>query len=441
MENSFYVLLAVLIPLCLLVFILTEYDILNPVCIVTSLMTCSVFLATTKIERWHLYMSVDASLLIVSSLLCFIFGGVWADWQIKNNIQGIPVIKEKCVYSISQSNLILMGLIILVLGYFQYKEFYDASKILGNQSGPLDFSSMIKAIRPSIERETFKFSRWNSYRNIIAQMILFCSTFIFCVRSIQNNERFCFKNNLFYLLPLLPYSLFIMCSTGRTLPLDYLLFVLVSGSIIFQIRAGFTLKSRTKIINVFIGVALLFFIIFLAMGTLSGKVRIGGRGPYEILVHYAGLSMPAFSVFVEQIHTEVPYIGNTTLLGIYNNLNRLGADLPSVKLFLPFVRFNDITTNVYTMMARYIKDYGYIGMHLIMVFLGLFYVVFYDYLRFISKKLDFIPYYGIIPMTLFFAINDDRFFTQVLNTATLYRFVSFYLIFKFFVLKTMNEKC
>ena len=144
MENSFYVLLAVLIPLSILVFILTEYDILNPVCIVTVLMTCSVFLATTKIERWHLYMSVDASLLIISSLICFIFGGIWVDWQIKKNIQGIPEIKEKCIYSISHSKLFFMCIIVMCLGYFQYREFYDASIILGNSSGPFDFSSMIK---------------------------------------------------------------------------------------------------------------------------------------------------------------------------------------------------------------------------------------------------------------------------------------------------------
>lgn len=435
MENSFYVLLAVLVPLSILVFILTEYDILNPVCIVTVLMTCSVFLATTKIERWHLYMSVDASLLIISSLICFIFGGIWVDWQIKKNIQGIPEIKEKCIYSISHSKLFFMCIIVMCLGYFQYREFYDASIILGNSSGPFDFSSMIKAIRPAIEKETFKFSRWNTYRHIVAQMIVFCSTFVFCARSIQNNEVFIFKNNIVYLLPLIPYALFIMCNTGRSIPLEFLLFFLLTGTIIFQIRNGFSLKCKTKIISVFMGVGILFFIVFLAMGMLSGKVRIGGRGPYEILVHYVGLSMPAFSVFLEQIHTETPYIGNTTLYGIYNNLNRLGADLPTVKLFLPFVRFNDITTNVYTMMARYIKDYGYIGMHLIMFFLGLFYVLCYDFLRLISKKIDLIPFYGIIPMTLFFATNDDRFFTQVLNTATFYRLISFYLIFKFFVLK------
>ena len=67
-----------------------------------------------------------------------------------------------------------MSCIILFLGYFQYREFYDSSVMLGNISGPLDFSSMIKAIRPSIEREAFKFSRWNSYRRIISEVMVDC---------------------------------------------------------------------------------------------------------------------------------------------------------------------------------------------------------------------------------------------------------------------------
>ncbi len=438
MENSFYVLLAVLIPLCILVFILTEYDILNPVCIVTSLMTCSVFLATTKIERWHLYMSVDASLLIISSLLCFIFGGIWADWQIKKNIQGIPAIKEKCVYSISRTKLILMCLIVLCLGYFQYGEFYGASVTLGNMSGPFDFSSMIKVIRPSIERETFKFSRWYSYRHFIAQMMVFCSTFVLLMRVISHSGRIVLSQSIEYLFPVLAYIPFVLCNTGRGLHLEFILFILLTGAAIYQIRSNFSVESKIEVIKACVVCGLLFFTIFLALGLLSGKVRIGGRSAYEILVHYVGLSMPAFSVFLERVQMETPYIGNTTLHGIYNNLNRLGAGLPPVKSFLTFVYFNDISTNVYTMMARYIKDYGFVGMHVIMSFLGIFYVAFYDYLRLVSTKFDFMPYYGILPMTLFFATNDDRFFSRVLNTSTFYKFILLYLIFKVFVTKNKN---
>ena len=436
MENSFYVLLAVLIPLSIAVFILTEFDILNPVCIVTSLMTFSVFLATTKIERWHLYMSADASLLIISSLICFVIGGLWADWQIKRNINGIPITKENCVYMISNSRLLLMSLIILILGYFQYREFYDASIMLGNKSGPLDFSSMIRSIGPAIENERFKFSRWYNYRIVIAQMLFYCSVFVFFTRSILHSGKFDLtRSNFIYLLPMISFLPFIICNRGRMLPLHCMLFILLTGTIISQIKAAFSLNNKIKVIGALIACGVVFLLIFLVLGMLSGKVRMGGRSPYEILVHYVGLSMPAFSVFLERIQIESPYIGNNSLMGIYSNLNRLGANLPPVKGYMPFFHFNDISTNVYTMMAKYIMDYGFIGMHIIMSFIGMFYVSFYDYVRLISKKLEHIAYYALLSMTLFFATNDDHFIGQVINTNTLYQFATLYIIFKLFVIK------
>lgn len=59
-------------------------------------------------------------------------------------------------------------------------------------------------------------------------------------------------------------------------------------------------------------------------------------------------------------------------MGIYNNLNSLGADLPKVKAFLPFVDFGGINTNVYSIAGRYILDYGFVGMVLLMSILGIF---------------------------------------------------------------------
>jgi len=440
MENSFYTLLAVLFPLCILVFILTEYDILNPACIVASLMTFSVFLASTKIERWHLYMSADASLLIITSLCCFIFSGLWVDWRIKKNIGGIPALKEDCIYSISNTGILAMSCIILILGYFQHREFYDSSVMLGNTSGPLDFSSMIKTIRPSIERETFRFSRWYYYRTYLAQALFYCNLFVFFMRSIRRNFRFQFRKNIKYLTPFIPFMTFFVCATGRTLPLYLILFGLITGAIIYQIQNGFFIQCKINIIAVCLLCGFIFFVSFLILGTLSGKVSPGGRSPYEVLVHYVGLSMPAFSLFLEQIPMETPYIGNTTLNGIYNNLNRLGDGLSTVKVFLPFVRFSDIDTNVYTMMARYINDYGFVGMHLIMAIISIFYTILYDYIRFISLKFDCIPYYGFLPITLFFATNDDCFLSQILSTETFYKCVLFYLIYKIFVKKTIMEQ-
>ena len=68
------------------------------------------------------------------------------------------------------------------------------------------------------------------------------------------------------------------------------------------------------------------------------------------------------------------------------------------------------------------------------------FVIFYDYIRLIFKRFDCIPYYAVLPMTLFFATNDDCFLSQVINTATLYKFACLYLSFKLFVSKTEDDK-
>ncbi len=432
MENSFTVLLAVMVVLTCLVFVISEYDILNPVCIVVGMMTLSVFLATTTVERWHLYMSAGASLLIITSMLSFAIGGFWADYQIKKNVGSKPAVKDRCIYEIKTSSIILLSIFILILGYFQYKEFYAAAQFLGNQSGPLDFSSMIKTIRPSIEQETFKFSRWTTYRLMVAQSCLFCSLLCFFLNSIKE-KSVNFFGNIKYLIPLLAFIPFVLANTGRTVPLEVMLFSLLTGGIVYQIQRSFSYQSRIRTIGFFLLCGIGFFSVFLLLGTLSGKVVVGGRSPYETLAHYVGLSMPAFSVFVDRVTVESQYIGNHTLFDVYNKLRMMGIDVPTVRLFLPFVGFNDISTNVYTMMARYISDYGILGMHIIMAIIAMVYVSFYDYIRIVSHKCIAIAFYGWMPMTLFFATNDERFMQTFFSTSALYQLLSLYIMFKILV--------
>lgn len=434
MENSFTVLLLAMTLLTALAFVISEYDILNPVCIVMFLMTVSVFLATTTINRWHLYMSAEASLLIITSMICFAIGGFWADWRIKRNLGAQPIEKENCIFYITTGKIILLSVCILGLGYFQYQEFYAASRALGNTSGPFDFSSMIKAIRPSIENETFKFSRWSSYRLVIAKTGMFCSIFCFFMNLIGANA-IKWQRNVKYLLPVVAFIPFVAANTGRELLLTVMLFSLLTGTIIYQIKCGFSVQSRMRTLGFFCLCSGTFFLLFLLLGMLSGKVSIGGRPPYEILAHYMGLSMPAFSAFWDQTFVESPYIGSTTLSDIYKKLGVLGIELPAVRGFLAFVHFNDISTNVYTMMARYIKDFGVIGMYLVMAFIAMTYVAFYDYVRLVSKWYFSVAFYGMIPMTLFFSMNDDRFFTTLLSTTTIYDFAALYFVYKLLVTK------
>ena len=71
MENSFHLLLFVMAAISISAFVLTNYDILHPFCIVALLMTFSVFLAVLGMSRWNLYMSIDASMVIIGCVLSF----------------------------------------------------------------------------------------------------------------------------------------------------------------------------------------------------------------------------------------------------------------------------------------------------------------------------------------------------------------------------------
>lgn len=440
MENSFTVLFIVMLIILLLTFIVSGNDILNPVCIVTGVMTLSVFLATMTIDRWHLYMSAEASIIIITSILIFDLSGFWTDWRIKRNLKSSIVTKKNNEFTITTKNILLLSLFMFILGLFQYREFYLAAKSLGNQAGILNFSAMIKTIRPFIENETFRFSRWNSYRLIVAQAGLFCSIFCFFMNIFKNKDNG-LKQNLKYLIPSITFIPFILANTGREVPLIVMLYSLLTGSIIYEIRNSFSIKSKIRVLIFFSLCGAFFFIIFLLLGTLSGKVSANGRPIFEILAHYGGLSMPAFSVFLDSTPIETPYIGNTTLSDLYTKLSVLGFNVPQVKGFLPFVEFNDISTNVYTMMARYIKDYGIFGMHIIMMIIAMIYVSFYDYVRFISRKFITVAFYGLLPMTLFFSMNDDRFFSTILSTTTFYNFIVFYFMYKILVDVREEKEC
>ena len=176
-----------------------------------------------------------------------------------------------------------------------------------------------------------------------------------------------------------------------------------------------------------------FYAYFCSLVFFTGKVSLHGRSPFSIIAHYGGLSAPALSVYLNSTPLESPYIGLTTLWDIYSKLRVLGLSLPQNITFLKFVQFHGINTNVYTAMRRYIEDYGYIGMYLIMYFLGIIYTAFYRFVEYRSHSLFPIAIYAFIALPLVFSINDEIFLAHILRTSNLYQICLMYIFFKVMV--------
>ena len=178
---------------------------------------------------------------------------------------------------------------------------------LGNSTGKFSGYKgglhMFKVIRNGFEAGVVSFSRWNSYGNILATALAYSSVFVLLCNLLHSQSTkglFArLKENRNYLPVIIAYFPIMLLSTGREKLLDLFLFILVSGSIIYQRHMHFSPQSRTRIVKSFFGCGLAFFVLFLLFGFATGKVSFEGRSPLTILIHYAGSSMPAFSHFIE----------------------------------------------------------------------------------------------------------------------------------------------
>lgn len=215
--------------------------------------------------------------------------------------------------------------------------------------------------------------------------------------------------------------------------LNLTIYILLTGAIIYERSQSFHPKAKQKIIIVSLAAGVSFLCLFLLFGFFTGKVSLHGRSPFSIIAHYGGLSAPALSVYLNSTPLESPYIGLTTLWDIYSKLRVLGLSLPQNITFLKFVQFHGINTNVYTAMRRYIEDYGYIGMYLIMYFLGIIYTAFYRFVEYRSHSLFPIAIYAFIALPLVFSINEEIFLAHILRTSNLYQICLMYIFFKVMV--------
>lgn len=428
--SAFGITLFCLIILLALTFVISEYDIMHPMVIMTTTMTISLALAYSKAEAWHLHFSISAGLVLLTLLLVFCIGCLWGDWYLKGNTHsqsvGLRPIKRPLMMS-----WIILGAgicIMIVLAIVQFYTVYETALKLGNTGG---YATMIGTVRSAQEHGGGKiFSRWYTYREIFASSFTYVSLYVFAYNCFYVGGQSILKN-LKYLSTIVFYMPFLILSGGRLGLLVLIVYCAITGAILYQKNNNFNFNSKKKTIFILVGAGILFIFFFLGFGLFTGKVTIGGRSPVDIIAHYGGLSMPAFSVYLDSVHLEVPSVGNSTLTDFTRKLNYLGFNLAPSTTFLKFTQFYGIDTNVYTAMRRYIDDYGFVGMYIIMCLMGMAYTSFYDIIKFRAKNSVWIAIYALTVLPLFISTNDDIFLSRNLDFALYYNLGLVYLMHRF----------
>ena len=313
-----------------------EFDFLEPSVILSTLMTFSIFVASQFAERWGYDVGIRSIVCISLALLAFTFGSIvvrknFFHSQTKND----PNLKTETRIDVPIWKIFIALILILILLAFNFKESLDLAIEIERFRGvdSLDaVRNMIPTNRRAIESGLASFSRWTYYRSMIAQTLAYVSIYIF----IRNLADFRLRD-LWLTLPTIFFIPFIILNTGRMWLICLVIYILIVAGILRR-------KSNFSTLKIFFISGICFYAMFLLLGLFTGKTLMGDRSIGEIFVHYAGLSIPALEIALNQIWYETTAIGEYTLLGVYRVASKLIA-LPEVPLFLPFVQFHGIDTS------------------------------------------------------------------------------------------------
>ena len=389
-------------------------DILQPSILFCGTMTFSALMASIYVDKWSLPFSVDAFFLLTVALFMFSFGDVFCTLKgfSKRSIQAL---NEQKRYDMNGFVLTIMLFIMAFFAYSTAHELYSLSLHFGNNDG---YMGMIKSLRPGIEAQKIQFSRWVNYRQVFALSVAVVALYAFLYNIIYSKLKI---RDFKFLLPVIMYIPFMIMTTGRMAMMTFIIFFFILAAILYQKKYVYSYRSKKRTIIFVILICITCIAFFLIMGNLTGKVSSQNHTAPMILAHYAGVSLPAFDVAIHSFSINTGDIGSTTLLGLYRILGRLGVDLPHVDIFLPFVHFNGIDTNVYTAEWRYLKDFGILGMCMIVWLLGSIYSFMYNIIKYnIKSNYLFIILYAMIAFPLLLSSIDERFFLDLIGTPIIY---------------------
>lgn len=434
--NLSSILLLFLLFITVLSLIYFNFDVFQPSCIFNTTFAVSMLLEVLNIEKWNLFVGSYTTVIVILGVT-FFFIGSYLVHNIALSVDFNYEKNENAVYKIRKS-VILIGFIIMCLfAVISCHEAYIDSIRLGNNEG---ISNMIKTLRFAIERGNYRFSRWMTYRNLVATSICSTSAYLLIYNIVQRG-KISKKDDLILALPAVSFIPFLILTTGRRSFVHFIIMYCIFYGILFQRKHKDTVSSRLKLIKILVVAGVLSISFYFFLGHLTGKVVNQNRDHLTIISHYGGLSIPALDRYLDEISVENQNIGPNILKNIYGNLNRLGINVVPGKDFLPFVKFTgkeQINTNVYTVFYRQITDLSTLGMLTAMVICGIIITGIYEYLKRNNRPILLILYgwFGYIP---FFLFIDDQFMT-VIATSTVYCTIMDYIYFKMCVIKDKNER-
>ena len=403
-------------------------DFLQPAVIGAGVMTISALFAAIGARWWASPLSFAGWWLIFLAMAVFVAAGLWTYAMARPRTPEAPV-RPQAVCEVAWLPMIAFCALMAYMANCNLHAMYDVSLALGNTEG---YRGMISTVRTAIEMDQGAlFNRWMNYRTILAQMLATIYLYIFFRNTILCGWRWRF---LAALPPVLCYLPFLVLSTGRMTMLTFVIYGFLIAAILYLRKHGYAMAARRRALLAALAAGAVFVVLFFLMGLLTGKTGgSGGRSFFQIIAHYAGLSLPAFGEIITHPMLEDGLIGSHTLGPLYRILTSIGIAMPPVMNFMPFTAFSGIDTNVYTALWRYTWDFGIIGMLLMMFLLGAGYTLAYCAIRHGRPRPYALMAYATFAYPVFWFPMDDRLLMDIFNSTTFYDLAVLFLLYELLI--------
>jgi len=440
MTDFFLPLFTVLLFFLTFLIIYSKFDFLEPSVLVVSMMTASTFMAIIYAERWGLQISLKGFLFIISVAFIFFVGGFFAKKCFATNKKINENTSEnisKKTYDISWLTIFAVTLLMLGMLAYNIERVHAISMLYHNREGIEGYLNMIRIVRPLLESgEMPSFGLVFGVFFNLSRLIAYIFIYLFAYNLLYSTAK---RADFRLLIPALLEIPFQILTTGRLGLFIVVVYTLIVSIMLYQKGENYSFKSRTNALKIMGVGGFLFIAAFLLMGMLTWKGVTEDRTPLIILSHYLGLSIPALDSLTHMTLPESAYVGSHTLQGAYRFMHAVLPSIPAVEAFLPFVQFNGIDTNVFTMFGQYLMDYGYIGTLALSWIFGFIYTACYTSVKSSENHIETpIIMYGYLAYPLFLSSISERIFMDFTNTAGAFAILLFILIKIIFSKRFLN---
>lgn len=231
-------------------------------------------------------------------------------------------------------------------------------------------------------------------------------------------------------------------STGRT-KLFYVIIFSVSLIVMYNRQLkNWVIKDNFKVIKSMIIILVISLVLFRLIGVhLRGSIYGNRHTAWESLSTYIGGPIYSLNVYLDNI-TYSNRFGEETLYSFYGIAKKLGFDVTNGYSFLEFINYGNkisVSNNVYGAIRRYIHDYNYFSIFIVIIE-GIIFGCLYERIK--RKGLNsfhFIFYASSLFAVVFFFF-EERIIIDVFSTTNAITLLMMYIIFKTFSYRIDNSE-